>query len=66
MIPETATPQPPSQPTQGPSALAPQVNVVPQSGMTELSSRYAMAVSSIGTNAMRNMAGDFSPTASTT
>lgn len=66
MIPETASPQPPIQPTHGPRALAPHVNVVPQSGITEFSSRYAMAVSSIGTNAMRNMAGDFSPTASTT
>jgi len=62
----TTVAQPPAQPIDGPNARVPQMNVVPQSGMTELSSRYAMAVSSIGTNAMRNMAGDFSPTASTT
>ena len=66
MIPETATPQPPIQPTHGPSALAPQVNVVPQSGAALFSSRYAKAMNSIGMNARRNIAGDFSPTASTT
>ena len=39
MIAETATPQPPIQPIQGPKALVPQVKVVPQSGMARFSSR---------------------------
>jgi hypothetical protein len=39
MIAETASPHPPSQPTHGPNALVPQVNVVPQSGAARFSSR---------------------------
>ena len=38
-MPATATPQPPIQPTQGPKAFVPHVNVVPQSGTALLSSR---------------------------
>ena len=34
MIPDTARPQPPIQPIHGPNALVPQVNVVPQSGVS--------------------------------
>ena len=66
MVPATATPQPPSQPTHGPNALVAHVNVVPQSGTSLLSSRYANAMSSIGTNAMMKAIGACSPTVSTT
>lgn len=65
-MPATATPQPPIQPTQGPKAFAPQVKVVPQSGTALLSSRYAKAISSIGTKAMMKAIGAWAPTASTT
>ena len=65
-IPATATPQPPSHPTQGPNAFVPQVNVVPQSGTALFSSRYAKAMKSIGTNAMTNAIGACAPTARTT
>ena len=34
MIADTARPQPPIQPIHGPNALVPQVNVVPQSGVS--------------------------------
>src|SRR5690349_6097968 len=65
-VPATATPQPPSHPTHGPNAFVAQVKVVPQSGISRLSSRYANAISSIGTNAITKAMGACSPTASTT
>ena len=65
-MPATATPHPPSQPTHGPNALVPHVKVVPQSGTALLSSRYAKAMNSIGTNATTNAIGAWAPTASTT
>ena len=65
-MPATATPQPPIHPTQGPNAFVPHVNVVPQSGISLLSSRYANAMNSIGTNAMTNAMGACAPTARTT
>src|SRR6187399_874340 len=65
-IPATATPQPPSQPTHGPNAFVPQVNVVPQSGISLLSSRYANAMNSIGMNARMKTTGACAPTARTT
>ena len=40
-MPASATPQPPSQPAQGPKARRDQVKVVPQSGMALFSSRNA-------------------------
>ena len=40
-MPARATPQPPSQPAQGPKARRAQMKVVPQSGMALLSSRKA-------------------------
>jgi hypothetical protein len=66
MIAETASPQPPIQPIHGPKAFVAQVNVVPQSGVSWDSSRYAKATRSIGMNASTNIDGDFSPTAATT
>ena len=39
MMPATATPQPPIQPTQGPNAFVAHVKVVPQSGTARFSSR---------------------------
>ena len=66
MIADTARPQPPIQPIHGPKAFVPQVKVVPQSGVSWDSSLYANATSSIGMNASTNIAGAFSPTASTT
>ena len=66
MVPATATPQPPSHPTHGPKAFVAHVNVVPQSGTSLFSSRYANAMSSIGTKAMMKAIGACSPTASTT
>ena len=65
-MPATATPQPPIHPTQGPNALVPHVNVVPQSGTSLFSSRYAKAMKSIGMNAMTNAIGACAPTARTT
>ena len=66
MIADTARPQPPIHPIHGPKAFVPQVNVVPQSGVSWDSSLYAKATSSIGMNASTNIDGAFSPTASTT
>ena len=56
-MPATATPHPPSHPTQGPNAFVAQVKVVPQSGTALLSSRYANAMKSIGTNATMKAIG---------
>ena len=47
-MPASATPQPPSQPAQGPNARRDQVKVVPQSGMALFSSRNAYAMKSTG------------------
>src|SRR6202000_2063046 len=58
--------QPPAQPTDGPNALVPQINVVPQSGSALFSSLKPIEHSSIGTNASTATSGDFSPTAATT
>src|SRR6478735_12096907 len=65
-MPATATPHPPIQPTHGPKALVPHVNVVPQSGTSLFSSRYAYAMNSIGMKAMTNAIGACAPTARTT
>ena len=58
--------QPPAQPTAGPNARVPQMNVVPQSGSALFSSLKPIEHSSIGTNASTAISGDFSPTAATT
>ncbi len=49
-MPARATPQPPSQPAQGPKARRDQVNVVPQSGMALFSSRKEYAMNRTGMN----------------
>jgi len=59
-------PHPPNQPVGGPNALAPQVNVVPQSGSLLFSSLYAKAMKSMGTNAMMVTIGACSPMAAIT
>lgn len=59
--------QPPrSQPDAGPKARVVHTKVVPQSGISLLSSRKAKAVSRIGTNPRSSAAGARCPTATVT
>ena len=59
---DTATAQPPIQPTIGPNAFVPHTNVVPQSGISRLSSWYARAANTMGMQAAMNATGACSPT----
>jgi len=56
---EISRPQPPSQPSHGPKAFVHQVNVVPESGMALLSSRYPIATSTIGMKPAKKIAGNW-------
>jgi hypothetical protein len=59
-------PQPPANPVFGPKALAPQVNVVPQSGSALFISLYPIEQNSMGMNASTATAGAWKPTRTTT
>src|SRR5689334_2004595 len=59
-------PQPDIQPTCGPNARAPHVKLVPQSGMRELSARYAYEIKKIGMKASSMTSGAFTPTSEET
>src|SRR5258705_12236731 len=62
----TIAAQPDIQPARDPSARAPQVKLVPQSGIRELSDLYAYEMNRIGMKASSMMSGALTPTASET